>query len=74
MPIIARGGLITKKRQKAFLKNKAVLSGLEADWTIYKSAKNSYNRLVKCTIANTIKTNYKMTQKIPRKCGKPLTN
>ena len=44
------GDLITKKRQKASLKKKAALSGLEADWTIYKSAKNSYNRLVKGTI------------------------
>ena len=42
--------LIIKNYQKALLKKKSVLSGLEADWTIYKSAKNSYNRLVKCTI------------------------
>lgn len=49
LPWITRE-LITKKRQKACLKNKAVLSKLETDWAAYKSAKNSYNRLIKRTI------------------------
>ena len=66
--------LIIKKRQKAFLKKKAALSGLEANWTIYKSAKNSYNRLVKRTIRQYYQDKLQIDTKDPKKCGKPLTN
>ena len=64
--------LITKKRQKAFLKKKAVLSGLEADWTIYKSAKNSYNRLVKCTIRQYYQDKLQTDTKDPKKMWKTI--
>ena len=61
-------------RQKASLKKKAALSRLEADWTIYKSAKNSYNRLVKRTIRQYYQDKLQSDMEILRKCGKPLTN
>ena len=41
---------IVKKQQKAYLKQKATISKSEADWSVYKSAKKSYNRLIKDTV------------------------
>ena len=42
--------LIFKKREKTYLKRKAVLSKSITDWSDYRHARNRYNKLVKDTI------------------------
>jgi hypothetical protein len=42
--------LILKKREKTYLKRKAVLSKSMTDWSDYRHARNRYNKLVKDTI------------------------
>ena len=39
-----------KKRQKNLLKKKACKSKSESDWQVFKSARNSYNKLIKAAI------------------------
>ena len=48
------------------------MPGLEADWTIYKSAKNSYNRLVKCTIRKYYQDKLQTDTKDPKKMWKTI--
>ena len=42
--------LLLKKREKTYLKRKAVLSKSMTDWSAYRHARNCYNKLVKDTI------------------------
>ena len=42
--------ILLKKRQKNLLKKKACKSKSESDWQVFKSARNSYNKLIKATI------------------------
>lgn len=42
--------LIAKKRHNTYLKQKAVTSKLDTDWSAYKLAKNNYNRLIGDTV------------------------
>lgn len=44
--------LIAMKRQKNFLKRKAINSKCPNDWTAYKITRNNYNRLIKGTIGS----------------------
>ena len=42
--------LLLKKREKTYLKRKAVLSKSMIDWSAYRHARNRYNKLVKDTV------------------------
>ena len=42
--------ILLKKRQKNLLKKKACKSKSESDWQVFKSARNSYNKLIKAAI------------------------
>ena len=44
--------LLLKKREKIYLKRKAVLSKSMTDWSAYRIARNCYNELVKNTICS----------------------
>ena len=59
--------LSLKRREKIYLKRKAVLSKSMTDWSAYRNARNRYNKLVKDTIRS-----YYQTQGDLRKTWKTI--
>ena len=54
--------LFLKRREKIYLKRKAVLSKSMTDWSAYRNARNRYNKLVKDTIRSYYQTKLHNTQ------------
>ena len=58
--------LLLKRREKIYLKRKAVLSKSVTDWSAYRNARNRYNKLVKDTIRSYYQNKLNNTQGIQR--------
>ena len=64
--------LFLKRREKIYLKRKAVLSKSMTDWSAYRNARNRYNKLVKDTIRSYYQTKLHNTQGDLKKTWKTI--
>ena len=64
--------LFLKRREKIYLKLKAELSKSMTDWSVYRNARNRYNKLVKDTIRSYYQTKLHNTQGDLKKTWKTI--